>query len=276
VIVEFVIIPLTSRLQTPATCTNISLHNLYKGEIDLVLSGPNYGRNTSGESRCVTYHKLRLIRTAAFCLSSGTLGASLSGALSLVRSIAVSYGTMKTAVTPEMHTPAHKLVTQIVDHLVSNWDKDPQGLRPSGEVDLYSINVPMIDALHESGSLPVWYTNVWRNSYGRLFKAHDEATAPNLRRTSAAGPDAVGSQHGNNNGNGDKNPDPERVGRLVFKWGPDIKSVLNPESAPSGTDAQVLSDGCISVTPLRACFAEPAWLAEASKDELQLLKKMKL
>jgi 5'/3'-nucleotidase SurE len=32
---------------TPATCSNIALHNLYPGQIDLVISGPNLGRNTS-------------------------------------------------------------------------------------------------------------------------------------------------------------------------------------------------------------------------------------
>jgi 5'/3'-nucleotidase SurE len=32
---------------TPATCANIALHNLYPGEIDLVIAGPNYGRNVS-------------------------------------------------------------------------------------------------------------------------------------------------------------------------------------------------------------------------------------
>ena len=60
-------------LQTPASCSNIALHNLFSGEIDLVvgasgvhrtlsepihqyflcivqISGPNYGRNTSCES----------------------------------------------------------------------------------------------------------------------------------------------------------------------------------------------------------------------------------
>lgn len=35
--------------QTPATCTNIGLHNLYPDEIDLVVSGPNFGTNTGGE-----------------------------------------------------------------------------------------------------------------------------------------------------------------------------------------------------------------------------------
>lgn len=31
--------------QTPASCSNIALHNLYPGEIDLVISGPNRKHN---------------------------------------------------------------------------------------------------------------------------------------------------------------------------------------------------------------------------------------
>lgn len=32
---------LADKGQTPATCANIGLHNLYPGEIDFVISGPN-------------------------------------------------------------------------------------------------------------------------------------------------------------------------------------------------------------------------------------------
>jgi tubulin--tyrosine ligase len=32
---------------TPATCSSVGLRNLYPGKIDLVVSGPNFGRNTS-------------------------------------------------------------------------------------------------------------------------------------------------------------------------------------------------------------------------------------
>jgi tubulin--tyrosine ligase len=32
---------------TPSTCANVALHNLYPGEIDLVITGPNFGRNSS-------------------------------------------------------------------------------------------------------------------------------------------------------------------------------------------------------------------------------------
>jgi hypothetical protein len=43
---------------TPASCSNLGLFNLFPAQIDLVISGPNYGRNTS----------------SAFSLSSGTVG----------------------------------------------------------------------------------------------------------------------------------------------------------------------------------------------------------
>ena len=51
---------------TPATCVQIGLYHYFqeKGPIDLIISGPNYGRNS----------------TTVFALSSGTLGAALEGA----------------------------------------------------------------------------------------------------------------------------------------------------------------------------------------------------
>ncbi|KAH9982496.1 survival protein sure-like phosphatase/nucleotidase [Lactifluus volemus] len=96
---------------TPATCVNIALHNLYPGEIDLVLSGPNLGRNTS----------------SAFSLSSGTVGASLSSALSQIRSIAISYGTFDRPVPEVFYDPAHTLSVKIIRHLCDNWGRDEGG-----------------------------------------------------------------------------------------------------------------------------------------------------
>ncbi|KAF9015184.1 survival protein sure-like phosphatase/nucleotidase [Cyathus striatus] len=93
---------------TPATCTNVALHNLYHGQIDLVISGPNLGRNTS----------------SAFALSSGTIGAALSGSLSKVRSIAISYGTMVHPTPTEYFDPAHILGTKVIKHLWDNWGVD--------------------------------------------------------------------------------------------------------------------------------------------------------
>ncbi|KAF8599135.1 sure-like protein [Ceratobasidium sp. AG-I] len=86
---------------TPATCTNIGLHNLYPGEIDLVISGPNFGNNTA----------------SAFILSSGTVGAALSGAVSQKCSIAISFGVRS---APQKYLPsAYTLSARIIKRL---WD----------------------------------------------------------------------------------------------------------------------------------------------------------
>ncbi|EEY22036.1 TTL domain-containing protein [Verticillium alfalfae VaMs.102] len=62
---------------TPASCVQIGLHHFFaeRGPVDLVVSGPNYGRNT----------------TAVFALSSGTLGGAMEGAICGKKAIALSY-----------------------------------------------------------------------------------------------------------------------------------------------------------------------------------------
>src|SRR5205085_2486730 len=62
---------------TPASCVQIGLYHFFqsRGPVDLVVSGPNYGRNT----------------TAVFALSSGTLGGALEAAVCKRRAVALSY-----------------------------------------------------------------------------------------------------------------------------------------------------------------------------------------
>ncbi|KAF9229308.1 sure-like protein [Gyrodon lividus] len=205
---------------TPATCANVALHNLYPGEIDLVISGPNFGRNTS----------------AAFSLSSGTIGAAMSGALSRTRAIAVSYGNVLHPTPVELHEPAHKLSTRIVEYLWTNWGKDPAGMR-DGEVDLYNVNLPMIQKLAEPEGLRVYWTRMWRNSYGSLFKA--VATVISQGNTASHTTTGVSNN-------------------LLFKFAPDIQPLINPDLSivPVGTDGWAIGMGHASITPMRACFAE--------------------
>ncbi|KAF9651382.1 sure-like protein [Thelephora ganbajun] len=132
---------------TPASCANIALHNLFPGEIDLVISGPNFGRNTS----------------SAFSLSSGTLGAALASSLSGFRSIALSYGIMIKNTPTTYHDPAFKLSSKIVNYLLGNWGPRENKL-------LYSINIPMIEELLHDDEMKVYWTSVWKSDYGRLFK----------------------------------------------------------------------------------------------------------
>jgi len=221
---------------TPATCANVALHNLFPGQIDLVVSGPNLGRNTS----------------AAFALSSGTIGAALSSSLSKVRAIALSYGTVVHPTPTEYFQPAHVLGCQIVHHLWDNWGSDESGLR-SGEVDLYNVNIPLIEELLSDEGLKIYWTNMWRNSYGRLFKnvsgSHNHATV------NPAGPDAATDASAK-----PRSPTAEEErGPLLFKWSPDVMNLINPSAneVPVGSDGWAIHGGCVSVTPLRACFAEP-------------------
>ncbi|GJE86092.1 survival protein sure-like phosphatase/nucleotidase [Phanerochaete sordida] len=221
---------------TPATCANIALHNLYPGQIDLLISGPNLGRNSS----------------AAFALSSGTIGAALSSSLSKVRSIAVSYATITRPIPDAWFEPAHQLASGIIRHLWDNWGRDDRGIR-NDEVDLYSINVPMLESLLGPADIPIYWTRMWRNSYGRLFTEH----VVSKPATSPAGPDSLDSnEQGILPGTGGANG---TCKDLVFKFSPEMGNLINPtaDELPVGSDGWAIRNGWVSVTPMRAAFAEP-------------------
>lgn len=225
---------------TPATCANIALHNLYPGAIDLVISGPNFGRNSS----------------TAFAMSSGTIGAAMSSALSQIRSVAISYGTVLHPTPNELFEPANILSGRIIQYLWNNWGKDVGGMR-NGEIDLYNVNVPMIRELLNPKGIDVHWTHMWRNSYGQLFKAasthHATSTA---RDVPNKGPDVVGqylAQQSESGGDMSK----DESATLVFKFSPDIQPLITPSvgSLPVGSDGWAIAKGYASITPLRACFA---------------------
>lgn len=185
------------RRQSPTTCTSIGLFNqsqlfpdAEQKPFDLVLSGPNLGRNTG----------------AAFAMSSGTLGAAMAGALSKHKAIAVSYAHFSVvpkaiqdaidakglssgpsqptsdegeetdppqppaasspsawkhvvSVAPvELVQIAHNISIDLVERLVREWEPC---------VGVYSINVPLAWTLKDP---QVFWTAVWKNSYPKLFK----------------------------------------------------------------------------------------------------------
>jgi len=194
---------------------------------------------------------------AAFALSSGTIGAALSSSLSQVRSIAVSYGTVVHPVPLTFHEPAHRLSAGVISHLWSDWGKDEGGLR-NGEVDLYNLNVPMIQQLLSDEGLQIVWTTIWRNSYGRLFKALPSSESAAKQGVSAAGPDSPNADLASGRQLATEQT-PGNVNNLVFKFAPDMRGLVTPSraSAPVGSDGWAISNGYISVTPLRASFAEP-------------------
>ncbi|KAJ2927136.1 hypothetical protein H1R20_g9945, partial [Candolleomyces eurysporus] len=223
---------------TPATCANVALHNLYPDQIDLVISGPNLGRNTS----------------SAFALSSGTIGAAMSSSLSKVRAVALSYGIVVHPTPPTFTEPAHHLGGQIIKHLWHNWGEDVDGLR-NGEVDLYNVNIPLIEGLLSDGGLKIYWTRMWRNSYGRLFKNISSAPPRDPQTINPAGPDApTGAQV-----DVDGNAEDDSIGDLLFKWSPEMAGLISPHlsSLPVGSDGWAIHQGGVSVTALRASFGEP-------------------
>ncbi|WWD17425.1 5'/3'-nucleotidase SurE [Kwoniella shandongensis] len=279
---------------TPATCTNIALHNLYPGEIDLVISGPNHGRNSS----------------TAFALSSGTLGAALAGALSIplpgpstglaslhedhIPCIAVSYGVVTRPVTENVTILATEISVDICKKLFEDWgaDEGPSSSTSSttgkekNKVQIYSVNVPLIeDALIESNRKVCW-TGMWRNSYGQLFKttkmsksnydpgdlstqkqeqnkpqtASSSSSSHLSSKTSTAGPAALPTPDPSSpslGSNNDSKQAQEQGEPLKFHFAPNMKPLLFPpiESLPIGSDAWAFAKGYVSVTPIRAEYA---------------------
>src|SRR5258705_6361774 len=101
----------------------------------------------------------------------------MSSSLSKKRSIALSYGIrMDDHLTMTYVDSAHDLACRIMSYLWFNWGSDESGLR-QGEVDLYSVNIPLTEELLADRRLKIFWTTLWRNSYGRLFE-----NIPGLRK----------------------------------------------------------------------------------------------
>lgn len=206
-----------------------------------------------------------LPHTAAFALSSGTLGAAISSSLCKIRSIAVSYGTVIHPTPKTFHDPAHRLSVRIIQHLWSNWGQDDGGLR-NGEVDLYNLNIPMIEPLLSDEGLQTVWTTMWRNSYGRLFKALESTEAAKKPEMPAGGPDSSNADPASGTAS-ESEVIPNDVNNLVFKFSPSMKGLINPEpsSLPVGSDGWAIAQGHASVTPLRASIAEPLMRPEGDR-----------
>jgi tubulin--tyrosine ligase len=197
--------------------------------------------------------------SAAFALSSGTLGAALSSALSQTRSIALSYGTVEHPTPQAYFEPSHTLSAKIIRHLWENWGKDEGGLR-NGEIDLYSVNIPMISGLLSEEGLPIIWTRLWRNSYHRLFKAYSVEHAAELEHAfPQAGPDSTKTPLAQTIAQEAKDASPKKIGGLMFKFSPDMNGLIGLQlsSLPEGSDSWAIEKGWVSVTPMRASFGEP-------------------
>ena len=87
---------------TPATCTQLGLHHFFQDRppVDLVVSGPNYGRNS----------------TSLFSLSSGTIGGAMEAAVCQKKAIALSFAFWSRDHDPELIAESCRHSVRLVEH----------------------------------------------------------------------------------------------------------------------------------------------------------------
>ncbi|PGH09285.1 5'/3'-nucleotidase SurE [Blastomyces parvus] len=225
---------------TPAACTQLGIYSLFpdREPIDLVISGPNHGRNAS----------------IIYGLASGTVGGALEAATCGKKAIALSFAS-KEKQPAETIQAASRLSVKLIERLSAHW--------PGDRVQLYSINVPMRLDVEER---PAVYTNMLQNSWSKssLYQEVDIHTSQ---------PEKASSNNSNNiNTNGDINlregtssptkrggHDDQRVQppqARYFKWAPELSDIQRSvEASQVGTDTYTVMNGWTSVTPLGANFS---------------------
>ncbi|KAI9792814.1 MAG: hypothetical protein M1816_001546 [Peltula sp. TS41687] len=213
---------------TPASCVHIGLYHFFKdrGPIDIVVSGPNYGRNT----------------TAVFGLSSGTLGAALEAAVCQKKAVALSYAFFSRVHDPEIIASASRISVRLIEHLCRNWNQD---------VAVYSVNVPLVLDVDQGKIL---YTNMLQNHWtsGSSFREieaddeedenpeeHEQHIRQNERHMESNNTASSEARHTHKH----------------FKWTPMFTDVYESvERSSPGNDGWAVQQGHISVTPLQANF----------------------
>ncbi|KAJ5167887.1 uncharacterized protein N7482_003481 [Penicillium canariense] len=218
---------------TPASCVQIGLYHYFeeKGPIDVVVSGPNYGRNT----------------TALFALSSGTIGAAMEGAVCGKRSIALSYAFSSRNHDPVIIAEASEHSVKLIEYLCANWVDG---------VDLYSVNVPLEPGVSQN---KVLYTAMLENRWtsGSCFEPTDPTTAddPELQEQRLREGEVAGERPDPNGNTTDKPVGQPRIKHKHFKWAPNFQDVYRSvEEGPAGNDGWVVKEQMTSVTPLKANF----------------------
>ncbi|KAI9796204.1 MAG: hypothetical protein M1833_006455 [Piccolia ochrophora] len=226
---------------SPASCVQIGLHHFFKerGPVDLVLSGPNYGRNT----------------TAVFGLSSGTLGGALEAAVCRKKAIALSYAFFSRNHDPSIIAGASRLSVKLVQHLYDNWTPG---------VDVYSINVPLVVDVENNKIL---YTHMLQNYWSSGLSSFEEiepqgesddpeAHEKDIRREEESVEKGEQDQDAGSRGpSGTVDTSRSRVQHKHFKWAPQFADVhKGVEASEPGNDGWAVRQGHTSVTPLKANF----------------------
>lgn len=244
---------------TPASCIQIGLYHYFRerGAVDLVISGPNYGRNT----------------TAVFSLSSGTIGGALEAAVCGVRAVALSYAFFDRNHDPDVIAAASRMSVRVVEALHARW-------QDRRHVQLYSVNVPLTREVEKT---KVLWTHMLQNEWvsGSCFTEvevpEEEDWGPEegemqIRRSESLSLTQDGGEASEDlkeetevkrrvDGAGSESAVVEeenghlRYKHKHFKWAPRFKDVFDSvEKAPPGNDGWAVREGFVSVTPLRANY----------------------
>ncbi|GKZ32502.1 hypothetical protein AbraIFM66950_001963, partial [Aspergillus brasiliensis] len=206
---------------TPASCVQLGLHNLFpdRGPIDLVISGPNHGRNAS----------------TIYNLSSGTVGGALEAATCGKRGIAISFGSKDEQPLDIIHAAA-RLATGVVNHLIQNWDD---------QVELYNVNVPMrLDV----ESRPVMWTRTypyyWARGYLYSEVSGEKAAPVGVNGHGANGEEEKDEEQLTNGttSSTSKTATPKSEGgglkKRNFAWAAELSDMKKAlQESPEGTDA---------------------------------------
>ncbi|PWN93085.1 sure-like protein [Acaromyces ingoldii] len=297
---------------SPTTCANIGLWSyasLYHGgggeegpstssssssapsapAFDLVISGPNFGRNTG----------------TAFALGSGTVGAAMAAALSGVRAISLSYGhfaqpteQMKAAAAREEKAGVGVGVGVGVGPAAGDKKEEAQQEQEkkqeqggAGEatkrrrkasytapsaprevvqlahdlsvriierlwrewddnVGVYAVNVPLCWMLRDE---KVYWTTMWKSKYGQLFQptAGAPAAAAVAAATTSATSDITATPASHQ-----PVPASAPTPAVQFRFSPNMASMLAPKDLTVGTDTWAILNGYVSITRLRPNFSE--------------------
>lgn len=204
---------------TPASCVQIGLYHYFRerGPVDLVLSGPNYGRNT----------------TAVFALSSGTLGGALEGAVCGRRAVALSYAFFSRNHDEAVVAAASRQSVRVVEALVRQWPEDRS-------VDLYSVNVPLVEGVEGN---KVLFTGVLQNYWGpqSCFSEEEDGADGGDEEEERI---REGEEGGVQQGDGERKAEGRGHRHRHFKWAPKLGDVLKSvESSPPGNDGWAVKEG---------------------------------
>ncbi|KAL2144861.1 hypothetical protein VTI28DRAFT_8421 [Corynascus sepedonium] len=231
---------------TPASCVQIGLYHFFRdrGPVDLVVSGPNYGRNT----------------TAVFALSSGTLGGALEAAVCRHRAIALSYAFFTRNHDTAIIEKASRQSVRVIEALAKEWPED-------GSVDLYSVNVPLLEGLEEG---KVLYTGMLQNYWGAgSCFTEVEGSVNGEDEDEERIREEEGQVEEDEGGDGGKSAAAACHTHKHFKWSPRFADVYKSvDEAPPGNDGWAVKEGHTSVTPLKANFFQAA--TQMHGQELQL------